>query len=244
MIKYLTNQFKPEKLYNIVDKSIIFFGFFTIILIITGTAWALLYSPSDYQQGETVRLIYIHVPAAILSLFTYFCMAVFAFIYLVWQFKMSGIMSISLAPIGSILTLITLISGSLWGKPMWGTFWIWDARLTSELILLMLFLGIIFLNLSLDLSYKNLKLPCLLALVGVVNLPIIHFSVEWWNTLHQGPTITKFEKPSIDHSMLLPLLFNIFSYFITLATFFLLTLRNNILKYECKRNWVLKLIKE
>ena len=172
-----------------------------------GIYWGLFVAPSDYLQGESYRIMYLHVPAAWLSLQVYMIMAFAGFISLVWKVKIMEIISIQCAPIGAYFTLIALVTGMVWGKPTWGTYWVWDARLTSELILLFLYIGIIALYSSFSDKRQAVKITSLLTIVGLVNIPIIHFSVEWWNTLHQGPSVTKFDQPSMHISMLLPLLY-------------------------------------
>ncbi len=170
--------------------------------LIAGLYWA----PSDYQQGDAFRIIYVHVPSAALSLGVYAGMAVFSALYLIWHIKLADLLAKASAPIGAAFTLIALITGALWGKPMWGTAWIWDARLTSELILLFLYGGVIVLRASIPLSQRAAKACSLLSLIGVINLPVIHYSVYWWNTLHQKSTLLKFSKPDIAPEMLYPLL--------------------------------------
>src|SRR5450759_647253 len=151
-----------------------------------GLYGGLVLAPTDYQQGDAYRIIFIHVPCAWMGLFAYIFMAANAFIALVWRIKLSEILSMASAPVGAAFTFITLVTGSLWGKPMWGTWWVWDARLTSELILLFLYLGVIGLYGAIDDKRVASKAVAILALVGVVNIPIIHYSVEWWNTLHHS----------------------------------------------------------
>tara|TARA_B100000674_G_scaffold159647_1_gene127477 strand:- start:359 stop:1087 length:729 start_codon:yes stop_codon:yes gene_type:complete len=184
-----------------------FLGLFTFILFFFGIYWGLYVAPSDYLQGESYRIMYLHVPAAWLSLQVYMFMAITGFVSLVWKVKIMEIISIQCAPIGAYFTLIALVTGMVWGKPTWGTYWVWDARLTSELILLFLYVGVIALYSAFSDKRQAVKITSLLAIVGLVNIPIIHYSVEWWNTLHQGPSVTKFEQPSMHISMLLPLLY-------------------------------------
>tara|TARA_B100000927_G_C16456466_1_gene466009 strand:- start:162 stop:890 length:729 start_codon:yes stop_codon:yes gene_type:complete len=184
-----------------------FLGLFTFILFFFGIYWGLYVAPSDYLQGESYRIMYLHVPAAWLSLQVYMFMAITGFVSLVWKVKIMEIISIQCAPIGAYFTLIALVTGMVWGKPTWGTYWVWDARLTSELILLFLYIGVIALYSAFSDKRQAVKITSLLAIVGLVNIPIIHYSVEWWNTLHQGPSVTKFEQPSMHISMLLPLLY-------------------------------------
>ena len=169
-------------------------------------AWSGLFQvPPDYQQGDSYRILFVHVPSAWMSLFIYGLMALYAFIALVWRIKLCEQLAMACAPIGAGFTAITLLSGSLWGKPMWGTWWTWDPRLTSELVLLFLYLGVIGLNAAIEDRRAAARAAGFLALIGVVNVPIVHFSVEWWNTLHQGATIKLMGESSIDASMVLPL---------------------------------------
>ena len=200
--------------------------------------------PADYQQGDSFRIIYIHVPAAIWSMGIYMSMAIAAFIGLVWQLKLSNMAALAMAPIGAIYTFIALITGAVWGKPMWGAWWVWDARLTSELILLFLYLGVIALYHAFDDQKTAAKAAGILAIVGVVNIPIIHYSVEWWNTLHQGATITKIGKPSIAPEMLWPLLCNIFGFAFFFGAVAMVRFRTEIIRRESHRPWVLQLVKQ
>jgi len=190
-------------------------------LAIWGLYLGLFKSSPDYVQGESVRIMYIHVPSAYMSMMIYALMAAMGFIGLVWPVRITEIMMISSAPIGATFTALALATGSLWGRPTWGTYWVWDARLTSELVLLFLYLGVIGLYAAYDEPRKAARAAALLALVGVVNLPIIHFSVKWWNTLHQPPSLTA-GGSAIDPSMLWPLLIMVvawkFYYIATLLT--------------------------
>jgi len=175
-------------------------------LIALGIYLGLAVVPPDYQQGDSYRILFVHVPSAWMSLFIYAAMTVNAFIALVWRIKLSEHLAMACAPIGAWFTAVTLATGSLWGKPMWGTWWTWDARLTSELVLLFLYLGVMGLYNAIDERRAAARAACFLALIGSVNIPIVHYSVEWWNTLHQGSTIRVFGKSSMDPSMLPPLL--------------------------------------
>ncbi|MFT4563517.1 MAG: heme exporter protein C, partial [Gammaproteobacteria bacterium] len=177
-----------------------------VLLFAVGLYTGLFVAPADYQQGESFRIIYVHVPAAWMSLFIYVVMASAAACGLIWHVKLGDMVARACAPLGAWFTFLALVTGSLWGKPMWGTYWVWDARLTSELILLFLYLGYIALQGAIDDRRVAARAGAIVALVGTVNLPIIHYSVEWWNTLHQGPTVSKLDAPSIAPSMLLPLL--------------------------------------
>lgn len=178
-------------------------------LLIGGVAlWlGLVRAPADYLQGESARIMYIHIPAAWMSMFIYVFMAANGFCALVWRIKISELMAMCAAPIGAGFTAVTLITGALWGRPTWGTYWVWDARLTSELVLLFLYFGVIGLHNAIEDPRKGARAASLLALIGLVNLPIIHYSVTWWSTLHQGSSINLFAgKSSIHPSMLWPLL--------------------------------------
>ena len=177
--------------------------------LLTGAAglyFALFASPADYQQGETVRIMYVHVPAAWMAMFIYVVMAAAAASFLIWKHPLADVAAQAAAPIGAGFTLMALVTGSLWGQPMWGTWWVWDARLTSVLILFFLYLGYIALVNAFDDPERGSKAGAILLLVGVVNIPIIKFSVDWWNTLHQPASVARMDGPSIDPSMLLPLL--------------------------------------
>ncbi|KMT66348.1 heme ABC transporter permease [Catenovulum maritimum] len=243
MFKWLHPYAKPEKAYEL---SLSFYKWLmplSLIGIFVGCLWGLMFAPTDYQQGDSFRIIYIHVPSAIWSMGIYMSMGIAGFCALVWQIRLMEISVLAMAPIGAIFTALALITGSLWGKPMWGTWWVWDARLTSELILLFLYLGVFALFHSFDDQRTGAKAACILAVIGMINVPIIHYSVEWWNTLHQGASITKFDKPSIAGPMLWPLLINIFSvllFFIALTGYRFAT---ELLRAESHRKWVINLIK-
>lgn len=198
----------------------------------------LLIAPSDYQQGDGFRIIYVHVPSAMIAMAIYLVMAICAILTLVWRIKIAAVCMTCSASIGAWFTFLALVTGSIWGKPMWGTWWIWDARLTSVLILLFLYWGFLALQSVIADQQNRERAGAIIALVGVINLPIIHYSVLWWNTLHQGPTISKFAKPSIESSMLYPLLSMIVAYMLFYAVILLLKMRNQILLREMKSQWV------
>ncbi len=178
----------------------------TLILAAVGLYLALVASPRDYQQGESVRIMYIHVPAAWMALFCYTVMAVSSAVALIWRHPLADIAAKSTAPVGAAFTFLALVTGSLWGKPMWGTWWVWDARLTSVLVLFFLYLGYMALSNAFDDATRGAKAAAVLALVGFVNVPIIKFSVDWWNTLHQPASVLRIGGPAIHSSMLTPLL--------------------------------------
>jgi heme exporter protein C len=187
-------------------------GGITILLAGAGLYLGLFVSPADYQQSETVRIMYVHVPAAWVALSCYVGMAVAAAVGLIWKHPLAHVVTKSSAPIGAIFTFLALITGSLWGKPMWGTYWVWDARLTSMLVLFFLYIGYMALNNAFDNPSRGTTASAILVLVGSVNIPIIKFSVEWWNTLHQPASVMRMDGPTIDPSMLQPLMLMIAAY--------------------------------
>ena len=202
-------------------------------------AWTGLFVvPADYQQGDSYRILFVHVPSAWMSLFVYAVMAVNAFIALVWRIKLSEQLAMACAPIGAGFALVTLVSGSLWGKPMWGTWWTWDARLTSELVLLFLYLGVMGLHAAIEERRSAARAASFLALVGIVNVPIVHYSVEWWNTLHQGATIRLFAKSSIDPSMVAPLVAMTLGTKLWFVGSLLARTRAQVLELESGKDWV------
>lgn len=205
--------------------------------IAVGLYWGLVVAPPDYQQGEAYRIIYIHVPAAWMSLFIYVNMAISGMVALTWRTKIAEIICVESAPIGAAFTALALLTGMLWGKPMWGAYWVWDARLTSELILLFLYFGVMALHGSIIDIRKAARAASLLAIVGVINVPIIHYSVEWWSTLHQGPTVTRFDRPAAHSSMLWPLLFMSAMFMLNYLTALCVRLRNAIVLRERERDW-------
>ncbi|MEE2025099.1 heme ABC transporter permease [Alkalimonas mucilaginosa] len=238
MFKWLHPLAKPETLYHFCGRLFPWLMLSAVSILLFGNIWGLVFAPPDYQQFDTVRIIYIHVPAALLSMSTYTMMAIAAFIALVWQVKVAQWSVLAIAPIGAVFTAISLLTGMAWGKPMWGTWWEWDARLTSQLILLFLYLGVIALYGAFSDRQTGGKVASLLALIGIVNVPIIHFSVEWWNTLHQGASITKFDSPSVHPSMLWPLLISLLGFYLLMLALVCLRLRTAILEHEQHRPWV------
>ncbi len=232
----------PPHFYNLTGRWIPWLSWIFLILVVIGLYGGLVLAPADYQQGDSFRIIYIHVPSAWMSLFIYVVMAVAGGIGLVWRIKLAEIVAISSASVGAGFTFIALVTGSLWGKPMWGTWWVWDARLTSELILLFLYLGVIGLYGAIDDKRTASRAVAILALVGVVNIPIIHYSVEWWNTLHQGPTVSKLDKPSIHISMLWPMLVMAVAFKIYYAIAMLQRARTELVFRERNSQWVKSLL--
>ena len=201
----------------------------TFVVFILGLAWGLFYSPTDYKQGDVYRIIYIHVPSAILGQSIFMFMAVCGFITMVWRVKISGMLLKSAAPIGASFTLLALLTGSIWGKPTWGTWWVWDARLTSELILFFIYIGHILISNAYEDKTKGDRNAAILALLGIVNLPVIKWSVDWWNTLHQPASISKFSSPSIDIAMMTPLIFMSIAFLSFFISLILLRIKGEIL---------------
>jgi len=228
----------PPHFYRIAGKWMPWLGWIFLLLLAAGLYGGLVLAPPDYQQGESYRIIFVHVPSAWMSLFIYVVMAVCGAIVITWHMKLAEVVLISSAPIGASFTFLALVTGSLWGKPMWGTYWVWDARLTSELILLFLYLGIIGLHNAIEDKRTAARAVSILALVGVVNIPIIHYSVEWWHSLHQGPTVTKFDKPSIHWSMLLPLLLMALAFQVYYVLALFQRCRGELLRRERNSKWV------
>ena len=228
----------PPHFYRIAGKWTPWLGGLFLILLVAGLYGGLVLAPPDYQQGESYRIIFIHVPAAWMSLFIYVTMAFCGVVIIVWRMKLAEVVLISSATIGASFTFLALATGSLWGKPMWGTWWVWDARLTSELILLFLYLGVIGLHGAIEDKRVASRAVAILAIVGVVNIPIIHYSVEWWNSLHQGPTVTKFDKPSIHWSMLIPLLLMALAFQVYYVLALFQSCRVELLRRERNSKWV------
>ena len=234
----------PPWFYRISGKLVPWVGAACALLLLYGLYGGLVLAPADYQQGDSFRIIYIHVPAAWMSLFIYVLMAVCGVITLVWRMKMAEVVLISSAPVGAAFTFLALVTGSIWGKPMWGTWWVWDGRLTSELILLFLYLGVIALHNAIEDRQTAAKAVAILAIVGVVNVPIIHYSVEWWATLHQGPTITKLDRPSIHVDMLIPLLVMAVAFKLYYVTAMLMRARVELLERERNSKWAKEMLGE
>ncbi len=209
-----------------------------ILLILVGTAWGLAFAPPDYQQGNSFRIIYIHVPAAFLAQSCYLMMAVAGLVGLVWKMKLADVALQQAAPIGAWMTFIALLTGAVWGKPTWGAWWVWDARLTSMLILLFLYFGVIALGQAITNRDSAAKACAVLALVGAVNIPIIKYSVDWWNTLHQPATFTVTGKASMAPEMWLPLLLMVLGFYCFFGAVLLLRMRLEVLRREARTSWV------
>lgn len=232
----------PKYFYDLSGRFIPWLGWLTLLLFVVGLVQGLFIAPTDYQQGESYRIMYIHVPAAWMSLFVYIFMAVTAGIGFIWRIKLAEIISISSASIGASFTFLALITGALWGKPMWGTYWVWDARLTSELMLLFLYLGVMGLYAAIEDKRVAARAAAILSMVGVVNIPIIHFSVKWWSTLHQGPIFEQFDKPSVHPDMLVPLLVMAVAFKTFFGLVLLMRSRCELLIRERNSQWVKELV--
>jgi heme exporter protein C len=200
-----------------------------LLLLGSGLYFALFDSPADYQQGESVRIMYVHVPSAWLAMAGYSTIAISSAFALIWKHPLADLIARAASPIGASFALLCLVTGSLWGKPMWGTWWAWDARLTSVLILFFLYLGHMALLNAFDDPARGAKAAAILALAGFVNVPIIKFSVDWWNTLHQPASVSKMGMPSIDPNMLLPLMLMAFGYTFFYVTVLLVRVKGEIL---------------
>jgi len=242
MWKFLYQMASPKTFYRLTQGWLKTLGALALVFLVVGSLWGLFFAPPDYQQGDAFRIIYVHVPAAFLSMSLYGYMAFCALLLLVWRIKIAGLMLASTAVIGAWMAFLALATGSIWGKPMWGTWWVWDARLTSELILLLLYTAI----LATHAAFKNReqadKVAAILTLVGVIDLPIIHYSVYWWNTLHQGATLTVFSKPKIAAPMLYPLLLTLLGFACFSAWVILQRAGNELLMRERRQKWVRQLI--
>jgi heme exporter protein C len=198
----------------------------------------LVLAPADYQQGDAFRIIYIHVPSAWMSMFIYAVMGVASFIALVWRIKLAEVVAMESAPIGAVFTFITLVTGSLWGRPMWGTWWTWDARLTSELVLLFLFLGVVGLYHAFEDRRQGARAAAFLAIIGMINVPIVHISVNWWNTLHQGSTVNVFGQSKMSWDMLWPLLTMMLATKLYYIASLFRRVRTDLLDLEGGKDWV------
>jgi len=239
MLHWLNQRFLSPKLFYETSTAMLpwLVALFTLTFAY-GLIDGLFFAPADYQQGDGFRIIYVHVPSAFTAMAIYAVMACCAVMTLVWRIKIAAVCMACSAPLGAWFTLLALVTGSIWGKPMWGTFWVWDARLTSVLILLFLFLGFLALQ-SVIIEQRNRdRATSVLAIIGIINLPIIHYSVIWWNTLHQGPTISKFATPSIAPSMLYPLLAMIAAFLFFYVFILLLRMRNQLLLRDSQTTWV------
>ncbi len=244
MWKWIQAFASPKNFYQISQKIIPWFLVPFIVLALVGLYWGLIVAPVDYQQGESYRIMFIHVPAAWMSMFVYLVLAISGGIGLIWQIKLAYVVAKVSAPIGAAFTFLALVTGAVWGKPMWGTWWVWDARLTSELILLFLYLAYMSLNNAFDNPKTASKASSVLAIVGLVNLPIIHYSVNWWNTLHQGASVSVNKVAIQDSDMLIALLLMGMAFKFLYGALMLMRARDEVLVTEQNSSWVKKVIME
>jgi heme exporter protein C len=231
MLKYAN----PSFVLRFVKRAIPIFAVLSAVLIAVGLYLVFFVAPSDYQQGDTVKIMYIHVPAAWLGMFAYMVMSSAALGTLVWRHPVADAAQKAAAPLGAMFTFVCLVTGSLWGKPMWGTYWVWDARLTSMLVLLLIYLALIALWQTIEEPQRAARAAAVMTLVGLVNIPIIKFSVDWWNTLHQPASVFKTSGPAIYSSMLWPLLIMAVGASCLFMTLHMMSIRNEILRRRLDR---------
>jgi|TARA_B110000444_G_scaffold240440_1_gene255784 heme exporter protein C len=234
----------PRWFYESTSRWLPWLGALTVLLLASGLVWGLAFAPQDAKQGNSFRIIYLHVPASFLALAGYFLMAAAGAIGLIWKMKLSYMVMKCAAPLGAVLTFLALFTGAVWGKPTWGSYWVWDARVTSMLILLFLYMGVLALQYAFDSKDVANKASAILALVGTVNIPIIYKSVDWWFTLHQPATISFTEAPSMHPDMFQPLLVMILGFYCFYAVALMLSVRVEILSRERKTSWVRGLVKQ
>ncbi|WP_347402044.1 heme ABC transporter permease [Ectothiorhodospira lacustris] len=230
----------PPNFYDLAGRLAPWFGGLAAILFVVGLYVGFVLAPPDYQQGNSYRIMFIHVPTAWMSMFLYVLMAVYAAIGLIWRVKTAEVMAKAIAPTGALFTFLALWTGALWGKPTWGTYWVWDARLTSELILLFLYLGYMALHAAIEDRQRAANASAILALAGVVNVPIIYFSVVWWNTLHQGASITVTSAPTMETVMFSALMLMTFACWMYAIAVVLWRARLELLERERRAAWVLE----
>ena len=228
----------PPYIYRLAGRLTPWFAWSAALLILAGLYDGLLLAPADYQQGDGFRIIYVHVPTAWLSLMVYTWMGVGAAVGLIWRIKVAHAVAAACAPVGATFTAVALATGSLFGKPMWGTYWVWDPRLTSELLLLFLYLGYMGLRSSFDDLQRADRVSAVLAVVGLVNVPIVHFSVIWWNSLHQGSSVSLFSGSAIATPMVIPLLVSMLGFTLFFGAVLLVRLRGEILRRERTAAWI------
>jgi heme exporter protein C len=233
----------PPWVYGFARRFAPWFGGAAAVMMLVALYGGLVVAPPDYQQKDAFRIVYIHAPCATFSLAVYTTMAVAAAVGLIWRMKVAHAVAAACAPVGAWLTVATLATGSLWGKPMWGTYWAWDPRLTSELILLFLYLGYMGLRAAIEDPTKADKASAVLAVVGIVNVPIIKYSVNWWNSLHQGATTKLLGDPDMDGSMVWPLLLMLLAFAFYLAAVLLVRLRAELLRRERNASWIREVLR-
>ncbi|MFQ5487318.1 MAG: heme ABC transporter permease [Gammaproteobacteria bacterium] len=234
----------PASFYPLAGRLIPWFAVLAVMAAAVGLYLGFFVAPTDYQQGEAYRIMFIHVPAAWMSMFIYVVMALYAALGLIFNTRLSAMMASALAPTGAMFTFLALWTGALWGKPMWGAWWVWDARLTTELILLFLYIGYMSLQAAIDDPRRASRASALLAIVGVVNVPIIYYSVQWWNTLHQGASISFAKAPTMAATMLSAMLVMAFACWMYAIAVVLMRVRCIILERERHSEWVMEIVEE
>jgi heme exporter protein C len=232
----------PPHVYAFARRWTPWFGGFAAVAMVVALYGGLVLAPPDYQQKDAFRMVYVHAPTAWLSLMIYTTMAVAAAVGLIWRMKVAHAAAAACAPVGAWFTVAALGTGMLWGKPMWGAYWVWDPRLTAELVLLFLYFGYMGLRAGIEDPAKADKASAVLAVVGVINVPIIKFSVEWWNSLHQTPTVMQMGKPKMDGDMLWPLLLMFVGFALYFVTVLLIRLRAELLRRERNASWVREVV--
>ncbi len=226
----VTDLANPTRFASLSARALPFLWIATLACLAVGLWLSFFFAPADYQQGETVRIMFVHVPSAWLGLFAYVSMAVSALGTLVWRHPLADVAARAAAPLGAAFTFLALVTGSIWGKPMWGTWWEWDARLTSMLVLFVMYLGLIALWHAFDDQIRAARVAAILVLVGTINIPIIKFSVDWWNTLHQPASVFRMDGPTIHPTMLIPLLVMAVAFTLLFTTLQVMAMRNELLR--------------
>ncbi len=245
LVRWFHSLASPPHFYRFAQRLSPWLAVLSVALIVAGVFGGLVLAPPDYLQGDAFRIIYVHVPSAYVGMLAYVVLAGAAAIGFVWRIKLAHAVAVSVAPVGASFTFLALVTGAIWGKPMWGTYWEWaDARLVFELLLLFLFLGYMVLRAAIEDRDKADRVSAILAAVGVINVPIIHYSVEWWSTLHQGPTIARLGSPSITLDMLVPLLIVIVGFTVYFAWLVICRLQGEVLERERSSRWVQQLAAE
>ena len=228
----------PRWFFSLTTPWVTFFGWSAAILLLWGTIWGLAYAPADYQQGNSFRIMYVHVPAAMLAQSLYIGMGVAGFIGLVWRMKLTDVAISACLPLGMVIAALALFSGSVWGRPTWGSWWEWDGRTVSTLVLFFLYVGIYALREAIAEAELRARASALIAMVGTINIPIIKYSVEWWNTLHQSASFGLTQKPAMPSEMWLPLLVMVLGFYCFAGFVVLLRMRSEILQREMNARWV------
>lgn len=232
----------PPNFYRLSGRWLPWLAGFALIFLLSGVIWGLFFAPPDHQQGDSFRIIYVHVPAATLAELCYILMAVSGAVFLIWQIKLADVLATVGAPIGAVFTIMALVTGAIWGKPTWGAWWVWDARIISVLLLLFLYLGVIVLRQAIPNQIASARACAILLIVGVVNIPIIKYSVDWWYTLHQGATFTLTSMPAMQASMYVPLIFTILGFYSFFMIVLLLGMRAELISRERYTSWVQALV--